>query len=300
MATRKGQKYQNTFKFQHNPNSKKTSQIKAIPIEGLCRHCSDILQWKKDYRKYQTMNAPKQCISCLQKTVNRAYHIICQGCATKKKICAKCQQPRNIIRDYDLIEKEKAAEKATEEMVKEMTERERRTYYRNLDKPKSKQNNSHQKDEDQESYDLEDDDQEDDDQEGDDQEGDDQEGDNQVGDDQEGDNQVGDNQVGDDQVGDNQVGDNQVGDDQEGDDQEGDDQEGDDQEGDDQDDDQEGDDQEDDDLGDDQEGDDQEENQGLNQEESYEEGSLSEDEETERVNQILASALKKIRMKNPN
>ncbi len=44
-------KYQNTTAFRHNPKSKKTAVIAALPASsGCCRRCTDIIEWKRKYR----------------------------------------------------------------------------------------------------------------------------------------------------------------------------------------------------------------------------------------------------------
>ena len=50
--------YQNNFKFRHNPNSQKTKKILSLPNEGLCKKCHDIIEWKKQYRKYKPLTMP--------------------------------------------------------------------------------------------------------------------------------------------------------------------------------------------------------------------------------------------------
>lgn len=60
VARTRGTKYANTYKFVHNKNSKKTKQILASPIEGVCEKCYKILQWKKDYRKYKPLSVPRK------------------------------------------------------------------------------------------------------------------------------------------------------------------------------------------------------------------------------------------------
>ena len=50
--------HQNKFAFKHNPGSKLTKKILAAPIVGLCRRCSEIVEWRKKYRKYKPLTAP--------------------------------------------------------------------------------------------------------------------------------------------------------------------------------------------------------------------------------------------------
>jgi hypothetical protein len=57
---KKGQKYQNKEAFRHNKASKKTAKILAMPISNVCQHCKDILEWRKQYRKYKPLTQPKK------------------------------------------------------------------------------------------------------------------------------------------------------------------------------------------------------------------------------------------------
>lgn len=43
--------YQNKWAFKHQPNSRKTQKILAIPATtGCCNRCSAIIEWKRKYR----------------------------------------------------------------------------------------------------------------------------------------------------------------------------------------------------------------------------------------------------------
>lgn len=89
---KKGQKYQNTFAFKHNKNSMLTRKLLQSPLDFLCQHCVDILEWKLAYRKYKPLTTPSRCNICKEKTIFKAYRTICDPCAIKdnKKLCAKC------------------------------------------------------------------------------------------------------------------------------------------------------------------------------------------------------------------
>ncbi|KJE97211.1 hypothetical protein CAOG_07654 [Capsaspora owczarzaki ATCC 30864] len=93
---KQGQKYQNAFAYQHNKNSKLTKRIMALPVDGLCFRCKDIVDWRKRFRKYKPLTQPKVCTSCSKRTVTKAYHVICDGCAEIKKVCAKCLERTDI------------------------------------------------------------------------------------------------------------------------------------------------------------------------------------------------------------
>ncbi|CAG8524069.1 10455_t:CDS:2, partial [Paraglomus brasilianum] len=87
------QKYQNTKAFKPNKNSKKSKYINALPINGVCR---EIIEWRKQFKKYKPLTTPKKCVGCLEKTVKEAYHILCNKCASTKGVCAKCQETMDI------------------------------------------------------------------------------------------------------------------------------------------------------------------------------------------------------------
>mmetsp|Transcript_9641 Transcript_9641/g.27037 ORF Transcript_9641/g.27037 Transcript_9641/m.27037 type:complete len:173 (-) Transcript_9641:1857-2375(-) len=98
MSSRKGgvkrkPAHQNKFAYKHNPKSKKTQKILASPVSGLCAHCTEIIEWRKQYRKYKPLTAPRRCQVCEQKTIKQAYHNLCEPCSKKDGLCAKCRKP---------------------------------------------------------------------------------------------------------------------------------------------------------------------------------------------------------------
>lgn len=44
--------------FTHNPKSKKSMKIMATPVTGLCRRCTEKIEWRKKYRKYKPLKTP--------------------------------------------------------------------------------------------------------------------------------------------------------------------------------------------------------------------------------------------------
>lgn len=165
----RGQKHQNAFAFHHNKNSQKTRLILSLPNEGLCKRCHDIIEWKKQYRKYKPLSAPKRCGSCDNKTVTRAYHVICDPCAKSLGVCAKCKEKADIVSPLK-TEEERRKEKAAEGQpdlpdMSFMTERERRTILRKLSKGEDiaggeKENSDEDSDDDDDGGDAEDSDDE--------------------------------------------------------------------------------------------------------------------------------------------
>ena len=55
-----GQAHQNTTAWKPNKNSKKTREINALPVYGLCQRCTDVIMWRKKYRKYKPLTAVKK------------------------------------------------------------------------------------------------------------------------------------------------------------------------------------------------------------------------------------------------
>eukprot|EP00727_Mastigamoeba_balamuthi_P005347 m51a1_g14810 hypothetical protein (196) ;mRNA; f:599239-599980 len=127
-------KHQNTFAFRHNPHSRKTNAIASLPNEGLCQHCADVIEWRKKYRKYKPLSQPASCTLCKQKTVTHAYHTVCPACARAKGICGKCAQTRPVIKEVQSDADRQREEQMLKDRIKEMSERERRAFYRQLDK----------------------------------------------------------------------------------------------------------------------------------------------------------------------
>eukprot|EP00593_Proboscia_inermis_P004282 CAMPEP_0171309698 /NCGR_PEP_ID=MMETSP0816-20121228/19889_1 /TAXON_ID=420281 /ORGANISM="Proboscia inermis, Strain CCAP1064/1" /LENGTH=218 /DNA_ID=CAMNT_0011793423 /DNA_START=75 /DNA_END=731 /DNA_ORIENTATION=- len=81
--------HQNTYAFHHNPKSKKTDKILGSANVGLCRRCTDKIEWRKKYRKYKPLSQPAVCNKCHKRTIKAAYHTICSKCAittTKKDL----------------------------------------------------------------------------------------------------------------------------------------------------------------------------------------------------------------------
>ncbi len=97
---KKGQKYQNSFTFKHNPNSMKTRKISQSPLDFLCDRCHDILEWKIKYRKYKPLSTPSKCIVCMNRTIFKAYRLICEICAIPKKLCTKCGNEVESYNEY--------------------------------------------------------------------------------------------------------------------------------------------------------------------------------------------------------
>ena len=131
-------KYQNKFAFKHNPHSRLTLKIGAIPATaGCCARCAAQIEWKRTYRKYRALTKPRKCTGCAQPRVKLAYHVLCAACAEARgRVCPKCLKSRA---EADL-ERQRAAEleKEIEELqavkgqIPGVPERERRSTLRRM------------------------------------------------------------------------------------------------------------------------------------------------------------------------
>ncbi|KAJ1509899.1 hypothetical protein HMI54_010501 [Coelomomyces lativittatus] len=131
--TKQGQKYKNTTAFHHNKGSKLTKKILALPIQGLCNKCTEIIEWRKKFRKYKPLTVPKKCVICHQKTVKDAYHILCNVCAETKGLCAKCQQVKG-EEDTSTPTSPPLTDPLVQSTLKKLSERQRRTFLRHFEK----------------------------------------------------------------------------------------------------------------------------------------------------------------------
>ncbi|KAI9342561.1 hypothetical protein BDR26DRAFT_859177 [Obelidium mucronatum] len=130
------QKHQNTYAFQSDKYATHMAAITALPVQGLCKRCVEIIQWRKRMGQYKPLTVAKKCVSCSQKTVKEAYHILCNACACNKNVCAKCQQAEEILPSSAAkTPAELQLEKQNEErLLAAMTERQRRSYLRKLER----------------------------------------------------------------------------------------------------------------------------------------------------------------------
>ncbi|KAJ2726226.1 hypothetical protein GGI07_000703 [Coemansia sp. Benny D115] len=133
-AKKGAQKYQNTFAYTHNKGSKTTEKILAMPVDGLCKRCTDQILWRKQYRKYKPLTVAKKCVSCHQKKVKKAYHVYCDDCARSKGVCAKCLEKKQIVEGLNAKTPQELLKESQEMELKlaNMRERQRRSYLRKL------------------------------------------------------------------------------------------------------------------------------------------------------------------------
>ncbi|KAK9888523.1 hypothetical protein WA026_000773 [Henosepilachna vigintioctopunctata] len=107
-------KNQTAFKNTLHDTSHRTKIINSIEVKDVCSRCKDVIEWKIKYKKYKALTQPKTCVSCGQKTVKQAYHVMCIECGKKLGKCTKCCQGK--------------------EVIKALPERKRRTFRRYMDK----------------------------------------------------------------------------------------------------------------------------------------------------------------------
>ncbi|KAG2181809.1 hypothetical protein INT44_008625 [Umbelopsis vinacea] len=139
---KKAQAHQNSTAWKPNKNSKKTRIINALPVYGLCNRCTDVILWRKKYKKYKPLTAPKKCTSCQQKSIKEAYHVLCDDCACKRKVCAKCLESKEIVTSDSLLSKSEIKTdkdlqregQELERLLNRMTLRQRRSYLRKLER----------------------------------------------------------------------------------------------------------------------------------------------------------------------
>ena len=60
--------------------------------EGVCNKCREKSQWRFKYNKYKPLKTPSSCRDCNLKVVHKAYRALCDGCATKRKVCSSCSK----------------------------------------------------------------------------------------------------------------------------------------------------------------------------------------------------------------
>ena len=61
-SSKKGQRHQNTkvFKNDLHDTSKKTKQINRLVVGGVCARCREIIEWRKKFKKYKPLAAPRK------------------------------------------------------------------------------------------------------------------------------------------------------------------------------------------------------------------------------------------------
>eukprot|EP00755_Sulcionema_specki_P008063 Sspe_Gene.5791::Locus_1923_Transcript_1_1_Confidence_1.000_Length_899::g.5791::m.5791 len=100
-----------------------------------CPKCTQVLEWRKKYGKYKPLSKPSKCHTCAERVVLHAHHGICQPCAKKRDVCAKCEKP--IVAEENDDDEELEAQ--LREKIPDLPERYKRTAERLLEKGASLQ-----------------------------------------------------------------------------------------------------------------------------------------------------------------
>jgi hypothetical protein len=91
------------------------------------------------------LSKPRQCNLCGERTIKRAYHVICRPCGTKNQQCAKCLKTKDELKDIEIIPPEPSDQEKLElqlemdRLVKNLPERKRRTFLRYMKKGKPRE-----------------------------------------------------------------------------------------------------------------------------------------------------------------
>lgn len=80
---KRAQKHQNktVFKNDLHDNSDRTKQLNSMSINEVCKRCSDIIQWKIQYRKYKALTKPAACNICKERKVKKGEKLFLMPCA---------------------------------------------------------------------------------------------------------------------------------------------------------------------------------------------------------------------------
>lgn len=129
--------HQNRTAFRHNKGSKLTARIEETAhTQGLCQRCADKVEWRKRYRKYKPLTTPRKCNVCNGRKITAAYRTLCTSCAKQGgRLCEGCGNKKdNTITEDKQEEQVDVEDVGVEAIVEGMSERQRRTVYRQVDK----------------------------------------------------------------------------------------------------------------------------------------------------------------------
>ncbi|KAL3282235.1 hypothetical protein HHI36_005427 [Cryptolaemus montrouzieri] len=142
MSTQKGnssrtrpQKHKNQTAFKNtlHDTSNRTKIINNLEVADVCSRCKEIIEWKIKYKKYKPLTQQKKCVSCEQRNIKQAYHVMCIGCGIKLGKCTKCCQEKEVVS----VTVNKIPFRLDREMrfkLKALPERRRRTFKRYMEK----------------------------------------------------------------------------------------------------------------------------------------------------------------------
>lgn len=125
------QRYQNSTVYKNDKWDKGDllKKLNTMNVNEVCVKCRDVIQWKIKYNKYKPLTKPKTCNVCHQKTITKAYHVLCRSCALEKKQCAKClnsDEVNPIVPHVPTQQERIKMDIEMRQMVKSLSERKRR------------------------------------------------------------------------------------------------------------------------------------------------------------------------------
>ncbi|KAH8287337.1 hypothetical protein KR054_005922 [Drosophila jambulina] len=137
----RAQKHKNRFVFKNDLHDKTPQQIRlnAMHVSTVCQRCKEQIEWKIKYKKYKPLTQAKTCAHCHQRTVRKAYHVICKDCAVKAKCCAKCLKSADevsIEAPGPTPREEQQLQAEMDRLIKSFSERKRRAFLRYMQKGK--------------------------------------------------------------------------------------------------------------------------------------------------------------------
>ncbi|XP_037724818.1 uncharacterized protein C9orf85 homolog [Drosophila subpulchrella] len=151
MSTQRGnvsrtraQKHTNRHVFKNDLHDKTPQQLRlnAMHVSTVCQRCKEQIEWKIKYKKYKPLSQAKTCTHCKERTVKKAYHVVCRDCAIKANACAKClksatevaiEEPQPTPREEQQLQSE------MDRLVKSFSERKRRAFLRYMKKGKKQE-----------------------------------------------------------------------------------------------------------------------------------------------------------------
>ncbi|KAM8721318.1 hypothetical protein ACLKA7_007225 [Drosophila subpalustris] len=146
MSTQRGnasrtraQKHKNRHVFKNDLHDKTPQQIRLnkMHVSTVCQRCKEVIEWKIKYKKYKPLTQAKTCARCQQRTVRKAYHVICRDCAVMDHVCAKCLKSADevaIEAPQPTPQEEQQLQVEMDRLIKSFSERKRRAFLRFMEK----------------------------------------------------------------------------------------------------------------------------------------------------------------------
>ena len=72
----------NKVKYEPNRGDKHNTLNKlvaALPNGGMCKKCTEVIEWKKSYGKYKPLKQPAKCCGCGKRAVDLPYCQLCEA-----------------------------------------------------------------------------------------------------------------------------------------------------------------------------------------------------------------------------